>query len=877
MVSLRAEERNPRHEFANVDKRRIHALAEPLSLSDLPRSSRGTAESHEGQASTLEPSLLPKLRLAKYLHPAASCGGSTGQDEAGTATWSPAAAALQQLHADRPELVDRMERTVAQAKTVRGNRKYRMDSLGVFDSEVNETRARTMFRVKMHNELSPVFMRVPRDIKEIKSHLQGDSLSLRLERMCAKVVSSIEEPRPGDGGASTRRSMSQARRKPRLIGSLSIKERAGGGGGPLSPGAQRVSPGAALSRQASHSWGLESPPGGGHAHSASQCGLQRQSSGWNTAPPPRRVSIAGGLTHSPSGKSAGDAAVGAASVGSASGAPVRRSQSGCVRRGSRDGGKAAAGGGGVRDMRRSQTGCGCGSGAEERASHSAGSFLPTPAVPAIPTIAIPTTGHPGGLSERSKSTSVAGPALRSARAGGGGGGGGGRGGLKGADFAARVAYQPELAMAQLQELADKTEAHLNRYHEVVLQAQERALLHGGLPPELLNVTPEELEALLLRGENEDAAGAWLEPVNIKDVSHRIANTHDVSQLAAAALEHVEGMDAELSDFKEQLPASYSFKEEPLSPRRRRLTATTSTFNYHSGMSTAAPSRLQSMHMRLGSPPLRAAGAAGAARAGSSPGKAAGPGAGAGGIAASIEAAAAALAGCGAREEGGEERGGGSGALLAAAPPPPPPAAPPPPAPMKPQPPILTPERLQEFGADLAAAAACADGAHACAPGLPELPGAPTESLALQAQLERIWEMLRLPLIARLDMVLEFTRKERVLQFGPCLEMWERAAGAVVRRERLLSQLSTLQQGLEEGGGLVSVSVRKTQVLCVDIVEATVQVTALARQLATEYSSQLTYDGHDYPGPPDEQLGASHLVKFMAYLAAYKGPVHLTRG
>jgi hypothetical protein len=35
----------------------------------------------------------------------------------------------------------------------------------VFDDEVNETRARTMFRVKMHNELSPVFMRVPRDIK----------------------------------------------------------------------------------------------------------------------------------------------------------------------------------------------------------------------------------------------------------------------------------------------------------------------------------------------------------------------------------------------------------------------------------------------------------------------------------------------------------------------------------------------------------------------------------------------------------------------------------------------------------------------------------------------------------------------------------------
>jgi hypothetical protein len=57
-------------------------------------------------------------------------------------------------------------------------------------------------------------------------------------------------------------------------------------------------------------------------------------------------------------------------------------------------------------------------------------------------------------------------------------------------------------MAQLQGLADKTEAHLNRYHAVVLEAQERTLLREGLPSEFLNTTPEELEALLL-GEEED--------------------------------------------------------------------------------------------------------------------------------------------------------------------------------------------------------------------------------------------------------------------------------------------------------------------------------------------------------------------------------------
>jgi hypothetical protein len=54
-----------------------------------------------------------------------------------------------------------------------------------------------------------------------------------------------------------------------------------------------------------------------------------------------------------------------------------------------------------------------------------------------------TTAGDGHLTDRSTSASWGGGALRPVR---GGSGGGGRGGLKGADFAARVAQQPEVRL-----------------------------------------------------------------------------------------------------------------------------------------------------------------------------------------------------------------------------------------------------------------------------------------------------------------------------------------------------------------------------------------------------------------------------------------------
>ena len=94
-------------------------------------------------------------------------GGETSSDplQGTSSQWTPLAAAKQHLQLERPEVFDRMNRTIANCKVSRGMRKSRLDSLGVFESEVNEVRSRTQVRVQMHQELSSVSMRLPSNQK----------------------------------------------------------------------------------------------------------------------------------------------------------------------------------------------------------------------------------------------------------------------------------------------------------------------------------------------------------------------------------------------------------------------------------------------------------------------------------------------------------------------------------------------------------------------------------------------------------------------------------------------------------------------------------------------------------------------------------------
>ena len=80
-----------------------------------------------------------------------------------------------------------------------------------------------------------------------------------------------------------------------------------------------------------------------------------------------------------------------------------------------------------------------------------------------------------------------------------------------------------------------------------------------------------------------------------------------------------------------------------------------------------------------------------------------------------------------------------------------------------------------------------------APSLPSLPTAPTASMAVQSRLERIWAILDMPVVRRLDMVLQYTHKDRVLKFDKGLTTWEKAAATIQLRESLFSQYATVQQ------------------------------------------------------------------------------------
>jgi hypothetical protein len=48
---------------------------------------------------------------------------------------------------------------------------------------VNQIRAQSMYRVQMHQELSPVFMRMPHEQRDLKPTVQEDDVGKRLDRM----------------------------------------------------------------------------------------------------------------------------------------------------------------------------------------------------------------------------------------------------------------------------------------------------------------------------------------------------------------------------------------------------------------------------------------------------------------------------------------------------------------------------------------------------------------------------------------------------------------------------------------------------------------------------------------------------------------------
>jgi hypothetical protein len=67
---------------------------------------------------------------------------------------------------------------------------------------------------------------------------------------------------------------------------------------------------------------------------------------------------------------------------------------------------------------------------------------------------------------------------------------------------------------------------------------------------------------------------------------------------------------------------------------------------------------------------------------------------------------------------------------------------------------------------------------------------------VQARLERIWSLLRFPIMPKLDMVIKYTSPEWSHHLEAALHAWEYAAAAVLDRERVVADLERLAAAVE---------------------------------------------------------------------------------
>lgn len=142
---------------------------------------------------------------------------------------------------------------------------------------------------------------------------------------------------------------------------------------------------------------------------------------------------------------------------------------------------------------------------------------------------------------------------------------------------------------------------------------------------------------------------------------------------------------------------------------------------------------------------------------------------------------------------------------------------------------------------------------------------------MQVRLERVWSILQVPVTCKLDWVIRYTGEEGCDLFEPALQAWEQAAAAVLERERLLGQLSLLQQHLLQPGRLSSTLCPGRDLaadadrLSMCFVIATVQVEAAAQLLQEVFGDNLLYQGVLYPGA--QALTLAQLEQFVARVHA----------
>eukprot|EP00798_Chlamydomonas_sp_ICE-L_P025335 gene25335-10992_t len=169
-----------RDEFVQLDERPIQSLSAILSLDDLRRQQAQETVAKEG----FRPGgFLPKI--SQQQKQTKQSGHNLGQA---------CQAAKSQLEQEKPEIIEKMDKAISQCDVAKQNRSYRLNSLGVFESDVNEARANSMHRVELHKGLSTTSMRLTNSTtKDVKLTVPDESVAGRIEKMYNRVLKSIDE------------------------------------------------------------------------------------------------------------------------------------------------------------------------------------------------------------------------------------------------------------------------------------------------------------------------------------------------------------------------------------------------------------------------------------------------------------------------------------------------------------------------------------------------------------------------------------------------------------------------------------------------------------------------------------------------------------
>ncbi|KAK3243859.1 hypothetical protein CYMTET_46513, partial [Cymbomonas tetramitiformis] len=147
------------------------------------------------------------------------------------------------------------------------------------------------------------------------------------------------------------------------------------------------------------------------------------------------------------------------------------------------------------------------------------------------------------------------------------------------------------------------------------------------------------------------------------------------------------------------------------------------------------------------------------------------------------------------------------------------------------------------------------------PSLPDLAVDEGLSLAeaLQRRLERVWQLLRMPVMQKLDMVIKYTSKELSHHLEAALACWEAGAAALLERERALTDLEALAKARQQSG--TTATSEKEEIAAQHALErATVFLLKADARLASEYDDTLTFEGEPYTQNKNEPGWATGTVK-----------------